>query len=895
MNAVAATSDERPLYWDWSEREGFASLAGYVSTESLRGHDLLPAGGRAKVAEAATDGSPADDAAIDREIAAQLFGRLAAREVRYREEPWRPGTKVQGIRHADWLLAEGGNCLDFSVAYAAMCLEMRVAPLLALTTTHALVLIRPGWLSRGREAEEPFELAGTRRVDAGVLEIGDHEALRAAVGAGELLAVDPALAHREAASFDDATTAAEEALAEVSTIVDVTYLLKSKEIAPVPPPTGWPAVRRYPASGFGRVELLTEQQKVANELDGASGLHAIVAAPGQGKSTVARHVCGKALGRAAWFLNAADPKALEDSLAAAELAERGEGLADLGRADREAFAYAALDRLRRATTPWVVVLDNANGTRASLGRLVPGPRHPGQLVLVTSTNPAWKEDLEGAGHPLGEATRPEVEKALGSTKLAEIAGGSPLLMGAFSRLLAAMARDGEEIGADVLLTPPTGESVDGAAAYWAALAATRSFGEAELRVAARAALLPPDRLPAELVDAVAAAPPGTFAGLAGRGLFDLREGEESALHRLFGAAIRDRPPPEKFETPGAEVGFWEEAALDLLTDPAAKNLLARFGDRETVDRLLALVEGLDDRSAASPGRLAQALHGIAVLLEERGSTELSGTAYERLERHLDDDDPNDRRLRAECLHSRARGIYRDTKATETRLREGLGRAEQAHEIATGVDGPARAGKFLAMQGLIQRRLADYPRRGETRLGLLHDALAVLEEAHELRSELLDRTDPEFARSLFNLAGIRILLAKAERDAAIEHLEAADAVYSEVIRLRRRIFSVPVHPQIAICVQGLGTVHLYEVILGDHGPGERTDLLRKATEETIEALRQWGEIEGATDGVEVSKGSKVLAKIAIARHAYPQIDKGRGSIWSHVASLQVELAEDFGDG
>lgn len=175
------------------------------------------------------------------------------------------------------------------------------------------------------------------------------------------------------------------------------------------------------------------------------------------------------------------------------------------------------------------------------------------------------------------------------------------------------------------------------------------------------------------------------------------------------------------------------------------------------------------------------------------------------------------------------------------------------------------------------------------------SIAVLEEAHRLRGDLLDENHPEFARSLFNLAGIRILLAKAERDAAAEHLAAAARVYTDVIRIRRRIYSVPVHPHIATCVQGLGTVHLYEVVLGDPGPEERTALLRKATEATIEALRQWGEIEGATDGAEVSKGSKLLAKIAIARHAYPQIQNGKGTIWSHVASLQVELAEDFGVG
>jgi hypothetical protein len=898
MIVVPGAASDGPTYWDWSERKGFAALAGYVSTDSLRGHDLLPHGGRVKAAEGASDQAESDEAAIDREVAARLFGRLAAREIRYREEPWRTGTDVQGIRHADWLLSEGGNCLDFCVTYAAMCLEMRVAPLLALTATHALVLIRPGWLSEGRQAAVPFELAGTALLEAGALEVGDHHALLAAARNGELLAVDPAVASRERASFERATAEADDALRAVSRIVDVTYLLASGEIVPLAPPTGWPAVRRYPASGFGRIELLAAQTKVAMELAGASGLHAIVADPGQGKSTVARHVCGEALGRSAWFLNAADPKALEDSLAEAELAERGESLADLGRPDREAFAYAALDRLRRATTPWVVVLDNANGTRGSLGRLVPRPQRPGQLVLVTSTNPSWTKNAEVTHHPLGEATESEVEKALGGRGLTEITGGSPLLMGAFSRLLAAATRDGEELAAGDLAAKlyGIGEGLDGASAYWRALSGAASFGEAEMRVAARAALLPPDRLSADLVDSVAAAPPGTFAELAGRGLLDLREGEESALHRVFGAAIRDRPLPPRFEPPAdEEVGFWEAAALDLLTDPAAKALLGRFGDRETVGRLLALIEGLDERSPASPGALGRALHGVAVLLEERGSTELSGAAYERLERHLDDADPDDRRLRAECLHSRARGVYRDLRATETQLREGLAWAEQAHETAAAVDGPERAGKFLAMQGLIQRRLAAYPRRGETEVGLLRGALAVLDEAHELRGELLDKKHPEFARSLFNLAGIRILLAKAERDAAAEHLAAAAGVYEDVIRIRSEIYSVPVHPHLATCVQGLGTVRFYEVVLGDPGPEERTALLRKATEETIEALRQWGEIEGATDATEVSKGSKLLAKIAIARHAYPQIQNGKGTMWSHVASLQVELAEDFGAG
>ena len=82
-------------------------------------------------------------------------------------------------------------------------------------------------------------------------------------------------------------------------------------------------------------------------------------------------------------------------------------------------------------------------------------------------------------------------------------------------------------------------------------------------------------------------------------------------------------------------------------------------------------------------------------------------------------------------------------------------------------------------------------------------------------------DPELARSEFNLAGVRIDLAKLEHDRARDHLAAADAVYSSVAARRERIYGRSVHPHVAACVVGRGYVAYYRAMLLPAGPRTRT--------------------------------------------------------------------------
>ena len=341
-------------YWPtFKPEQGLGSLARFVAPRAL--DTFLALGER--------PGGPAEEA--DVAIACELYAMLVAQHLRFREEPWEP-RRGQRIRHLAWIRSDGGNCLDLTVLYAAMCLEMKVAPVLILTESHAFAAIRPGVLMSGARWEEvPLLLDGGHQLEQGVLKITDGGAVDAAIAAGAILPIDCVAATR-GEGFDFACTSARNHLSDTLRLIDVCFLQSpAGEQTPLMPPIGWPTVSRHQPGEPSPRDLFSSQRQVADRIetrraatDGAR-LLVIHADAGQGKSTIGRYAVDHAPNHAGWFLAAADRETLVDSLAAAEAAERGERVR-LERPEREASAYSALERLRGTTSPWLVVLDNAD-------------------------------------------------------------------------------------------------------------------------------------------------------------------------------------------------------------------------------------------------------------------------------------------------------------------------------------------------------------------------------------------------------------------------------------------------------------------------------------------------------------------------------------------------------
>jgi hypothetical protein len=888
MPEPAAPPSENWPIWDYGD--GYAVLAQYVSFKALNGHGL---------SLRRQDLPGPDDAAS---VVAALYARLQARGFGFHDAEWTPARQgQQPVRHPGWIASEGGNCLDLSAMFAAMCLRTGVAPLLAVTGDHAFVLVRRG-LARGAAR---FVLDGAaEEQEDGVLVVRTPVALRAAIDAGELIAVD-CVAAALGLTWEQAQERALGHADRELRLVDVPWQQGEGGIDQLEPPLSWPSVHRYPpvlSPGEDRTLLSTQADALAEieALPVEGGLRVVLLGDtGLGKSTVARALLAKVSNDAAWFLDASDLQALMDSLAEAELNERGVDatfdtdapLGDAGdyeRPDREGFALAALDRLRRVTTPWTVVLDNADGDPSRLTRLIPQPG-PGQLVLVTTTNPQWRGHVAIPPVELQPAEQPEVAERVGDAEVARRVGGSALLLNAFSRLVGS----GRVAAADVAALPVRDDDEARASQYWELLSA--KLAPRLQLLAGLAAFLPPDRIPEQLLERLAEEP-GGVAGLCADGLLD-RNGDGSTvrLHRLLGRAVREALGDGEDGGPTAR-----EIALRIAGDAEACALLSTHGDRGMAERLLApLPERPAD--AAALEAVINALANLAEVLEMRGDSAGCAAAHATV-LELIDDRPEHRRYRAEALFTQARVANRNAKDDEAWLRRGLAQAEEAYAIADELGLPL--GRFLAMVGLLQKQFRKFPIDGAPApVERLETARLTLEHAYALRADLPE-LHPERVRGFFNLAGVRIPLARHDIANAAEHLAVAHRVYSTVASQRRTIFRCEYHAQIAICIQGLALVDYYSAVLVTTDPAQRSAALRDATRHVLQAMEHWEAIEDDEDRSESMKAARLLAKISYARYAHGNIatvgaitddEERKTAITRLFRPVTDELVDEISDG
>jgi hypothetical protein len=848
--------EESPYFWPvWAYDSGFSMLARYVAPRAVAsaGSDLI-----AGLSEEEEQLSAEEQ---DRMRAMRLYERLRGKKITYGLEPWASEEGVQQIRHPWWLLSDRhGTCVDIAATYAAMCLQEQVGAMLAVTGDHAFVAFQPGRL---RAAEElgPLDLKGfepARRGDESVdpgVHVGTIAALGKAIADRALVAVDVVALTDPAADFESAVEAISDAVAEGGEgdvwLVDVPFLHRQAWFEVLDPPSASrPSIRmRVPAGDA--FEEFPSQRKAIAELRGGEGTFALVGDSGRGKSTLARHLAENAAFGAAWFLDASDRKALLNSLAMAMQVDMGRPELEVPEAERKALAETALARLRAATGPWLVVLDNADGDPTSIRDLLPVPKE-GQLLLITSTNEEWSTFCPAV--PLPPVDAGEADRFRGE-EIAGLVEGRPLLLDAFSKL------DPEADWAAVELAPPPGDlepELRGPAVYWSLLRAHPGFGSSHLEVAALAAFMPANGQPVAALAELARDGKPAVEFLIDHGLMRVdRNMGMVRLHRLFGAAIR------------ADLEAGEEDLCDrmvrlLTADDRARAALDEHGDMATAGRLDERLGKIDERTAEPDRGLGVSLHAIAMLLELHGHTRRSGLTFERAERHLKDDPGR----RADCLLGRARTINQHHKKERERLEEAIGWAREARQLklAAGAEGPAY--RALAMEGLLKRPLANFPVPGKTRRDLLDEAQEILEKADDRRQALSDDEVPlaEKARSRYNLAGVRIPKAQESPARAAEHLEIAERIYSEVAEWRTQIYGRMVHPHIAACVNGLALVAYYRAMLLPADDARRTAWLRTATEYAVEALKQREVLDGSVDADEAAKSAALLAKIALARGA-----------------------------
>lgn len=867
---------------------------------------------------------------------AELWDELVALRIPYLRPPWSPGNG-QLIRHPNWVRREGGTCIDLCVLFASALLPNGLRPLVVVDpcwsedTGHAVLAVD---LSMDAQSTETADLGnGFEEVEKKGFGKVSRWSFESAVRRGRLVLLDVTEAssyfvhgeHAGGRSFEEACAFGNQLFAglergrfddwtdnQMVSVVDVDVTSRMDGFEParldesrmpavslqVPPGPAWIA---YPSRSPILEELVNS---ISNSAGASSAAWAIIVGDaGVGKSTLAHRAVISSSAVGAWFLTASSEPTLKQSLGRAFAAERGQPLPSEGGV-RSEDAAVALGRLHSSQAPWVVVLDNANCVPGSL-RSLPQPRADLRQRVVVTTQPQYL-DAWRAAYPL--ATVVELG-ALGSediaalngvadiTWLADVAEGSPLLLGAYAAM-AGPAGPGLKAVEDAV-----GRA--GAARGSERLCAVvlDVFGEESDLVAGLrdAAWMPPQGLPARLLG------PNVDVLVTAR-LFSptlsLADDHEIAydLHRSLASAVRrsDPDPPRR--------------AAGLLQRAPFISHLDRRGDVETLTQMATVLleaSGRDDidslgSTLVTLGDLFE-LHGRVVKTEpprRDSQEELHDVAERRADVRLD------RLLWARALHGKARAVNQDDKRngpkkgdeerTQTNARhvkEAIEWMEHAEALRDG--DRVLVARSKAMRALLIQKRAKFV-RGFEKVALLEESRRELEASRDVRTAaIIERRrgeqvpeeelelDEEIARARFNLAGVYNALAAVEDAAAqrrAELLDRAYEVYENVGEIRRAIYGRQwAHPHIAACDFGMGLVCYQRTWLLELDVETRERELRRAEVFTEASLHARAQIDHE-DGTDVTKSLKLLAKISLARLAH---DDGK------IVDLSTDLRKELG--
>jgi hypothetical protein len=847
------------------------------------------------------------------ETASAVYEAIRALELRYSFEAFRPGgggpqgETLQRVRYPARMTRDScGTCLDFALLYAAALMRAQIRPLIAISAcgitegddegavqpgqgSHAFVIadLRAPLQDSIPDFPRPFQ-----GVKAGVLRLDPD----AGSLPGQFVAIDPTVAatgRAEAADSGDylaAVHSGEELIrtwAKTGIVFCDVMALQSTVLGR---PLGRPADDETPAIWTRLPEMpaatsYSSRECLRDDVMSAHGYIVIHGPQGFGKSTLAYERARLADSGYGWFLNAADPAALQSELARAEIEQQARTLGALDKLDRMPFSQAAVRRLEISDAPWVLVLDNANGDPGSLLPLLPRAPKANQTIIVTTTREEWKAVWPGAVFKtLSELT--DIDMGGVPDEVRPRLGGSPLFYEA--ALLATGA------GAEL----PAGA---GSNATLIEQLALQVLGDSS--VAARLAYLvawaPPVPLPLLAFDGLC----GGSALEAGRQLAEVglvrvlaRPEPAVLMHRLVAAQVRSTPRL----VPG-QAGRRLQVPVALMASAGGQELLITRGDAETFQRLeLFLDKPAPVGVTTRPWGVAE--YGVARAGELVGRSEQSARLFERAIGYLDA--LTDASLISECWNGRARHVkdHPPGGAVEKAqgLAEALGWAERAEQIAREADkrvpdlwDVVRAERARAMQALVMKAQAKGLARSE-RKSKLAEALHMLEKSEAARVAILDQLkvgdSPDRDRARFNLGGVCIELAQmcsgAEAD---EYLRLAREVYETVkqMRVRRHGEGVAL-PSIAACDNGLALALYYGALLSADPLRDpkapyaaislqsRLALLRQATASAWDALRDRTALSAAEiDDPNALKSDDLMIKILEARKILTAVAKSNG--------------------
>ncbi|MFJ8941110.1 AAA family ATPase [Streptomyces sp. NPDC102365] len=897
--SIPAGPDDDDVWVPWGPDLGYQNLARYIVTSTL-----------GKVGLGIND---AYDQRTRRpaELLARIYRQLAEKKVPYENAPWHPGDR-QVIRDTRVVDRSAGTCLDLAVLFAAQCKHAGLRPYLVLLSQqssmqidHAIVLVDLAVGVQERGAHEPPVtcIPGFQGEEHVYLRTLQCPALR-----DNGLAVDVTGACRPGGGLGgrDFATACEDGRSQLlstairkAVLVDVTALhgegypeyenvldrarpAISRHLPLRPQFTAYPS----------RAELL-------DELAGRSGTVALYGEPGSGKSMLAHRLAAKAQSGCGWFLDAANAGVLSTSLSDREREEAALNLGSLDQPARLAFAEAALARLHEAVGPWVVVLDNADIAPEDLGRLVPEPdASRGQMVIVTTTSPLWRERTGVHFVELSPLQDDEVRATLGDDVPTRGMAGRPLLVDASARFRQETNRNWWSEGAG----GAPDRAVDD---FWAAARAQipEHLDIHALYLAAALAWLPPARLPMDRVCAVVVGALATARltntdeeairkaakQLDRIGVVDLAD-EQVSMHRLMRSAVRRDLRHRDAERFARLAGTLTEY-LFAATDEVGREILRESGrpirqvaatspftfvidpgDVTVIADELTALSAPEDSAGTVFG-----LHALGGLVERQNDAQ-AAELYERVrnlldrERHALPTTAGLRLITVNLLRGKTRTVYRDRHASLPAIDGAIAWMERCRDLSSLLpEDPATrrafrltASRAEAMFGLLLRKRAGHF-HGAERLRGYHEAREVLERSAAERAALMEGVDsPDIDRSRFNLAGLEVAYAQVDHPSACaDHLDKAAEHYDTVLRIRKKRYGTQHLDEVACCVNGLALVAYYRALLIPDSVTRQTKRLREAAERVHEAILLRQAKEG-TDDRNTAKSLDLSVKIALAR-------------------------------
>lgn len=876
-------------HWDRWDGDP-ARLAEYVSLDGLDRVGLATEMAREKRAATAKQRLDA---------AREAWNVLARKQLPYRSVQWDP--RGQWVRDPRWFALDSGSCLDFTLVFAAMCIDAGVAPIIVVASTgdtnategHAFALID---LRRDLRYPNPrgLPVAGVVDFKAGMARLDtDRSKIYELIVTHEVVAVDVvAAAAGEGADF---VTAVEQGAQHLTSdrwdqliLVDVPGRWVGARGPRVPlPRSDRPAVTRsvpiLPVDYLPRADLQRNLEAVRERARSGGGAAVLHGLQGIGKSLLAQREA--ALAPAGWFLNASDRTTLVRSLATADNAERYRESKAATMDDAMGDALNALARLRQRG-PWTVVIDNCNVDPAQVADLLPVPSAE-QVLLVTTTNAKWRSWVSQHGrHPEGGdlwtvvdvgPLEDEEARTLGCpASLVELAAGRPL----FARAFAAHPDAGA-----VAVSKAVPAGVDAAAwELWSL--ASDSLDDRSQAFARAASWLQPDAIPLEtlqsLLPLTADRRPDELvdnlnelvAGLERLGIVTWAGGAVR-IHRLVAAALRATTTDQEAVQIIGSAAFVKdgEKRIDNETLETAHQRMRtlRAGDLDPIER-------------------ARALWAVMTLMEPRNQVNEASGVTESIESLLRPHAPSGEptaNILADALHARARWVHQNPRSTAQDCLAARDLMREARSLRESLGDIAAVAKSDALDALLLRK-ASRDLTGEEKLVALREVLAMLVESHELREAVLTARHPDTARALFNLGGTHINMAQVEPENADDHLRAAYEEYAAVLATRKELYGSDIHIHYAASLHGFALVAYYRAILVDGTNQERVASLREATRSALDGLHMRQALDASIDGADVQKSLLLLAKIADARTALSR------AMQSASAALRGDKAPDLAE-